>query len=131
MAYDARRMRRSIITLALAAALALPAAALAGPPFKVRPHTVEAGNVVKVDGKPGGGCGEGSTVTIYSRAFKSDHEFAGVPAVFAKVRHDGRFTKHVRIPASRPSGDYSVGARCGGGNLGARTLHVVHGQGGA
>jgi hypothetical protein len=31
----------------------------------------------------------------------------------------------VRIPASKHAGDYSVGARCGGGNLGSRTLHVV------
>jgi hypothetical protein len=124
-------MRRRLPALALALAVALPATALSAshqPPFKVRPSTVDPGDAVKVSGKPGDGCGPGSPVTIYSHAFPSGHgEFAGVPAVSAKVKGNGRFKRHVRIPVSKDPGTYSVGARCGGGNLGSRTLHVVPG----
>jgi hypothetical protein len=123
-------MRRAVI-LVLAGALALPAGvAVAGPPhkppFKLDPKTIHAGNVLKVSGKPGGGCGQGDRVTLYSNAFPPGREFAGVNAVYVKVRSSGKFTKHVRIPSSVPTGDYSVGARCNGGNLGSRTLHVLN-----
>jgi hypothetical protein len=57
-------------------------------------------------------------VTIISRAFPRIHEFAGVPAVLAKVRAGGHFRATTTIPLRRRVGRYVVTARCGGGNLG-------------
>jgi hypothetical protein len=121
-------MRRTAVLLLTVGALAVPATALALAPISIHPSTIHAGKVLKVSGHPGDGCTGDHTVTIYSRAFSSEHEFAGVPAVFAKVRDSGSYTKHIRIPSWKHSGDYSVSARCGGALIGSRTLHVVHHQ---
>jgi hypothetical protein len=83
----------------------------------VTPATVHRGNRVLVRGNAGD-CGLGATVSILSRAFAHTHEFAGVPAVLAKVRTGGRFSARPRIPSHRHVGTYVVTARCGGGNLG-------------
>ena len=55
---------------------------------------------------------------VISHAFPRTHEFAGVPAVLARVRGDGHFRATTRIPRHKRSGRYGVTARCGGGNLG-------------
>jgi hypothetical protein len=57
-------------------------------------------------------------VFVISRAFPRVHVFAGVPAVWAKVRAGGHFRATTRIPVGRRLGRYGVTARCGGGNLG-------------
>jgi hypothetical protein len=119
-------MRTRIVVLAAFSALALPAAAIAGPPFHLKPKTVHAGEVVKVYGGPIEGCGPDSRVILYSDAFQAHHEFAGVPAAYVRVRSSGKFTKHVRVASSTPMGKYSVGARCNGGNIGSRTLKVLN-----
>ena len=119
-------MRRTAVLLTTAIAFAVPAVAVAAGPVHLHPSTVHAGKVVKISGHPGGGCTSGHTVTIYSRAFSSDREFAGVPAVFTEVRPSGGYTEHVRIPSWRHEGSYTVSARCGGALIGSRTLHVEH-----
>ena len=75
------------------------------------------GYTVTIYGSAKGGCVVGDQVTIISRAFSARHEFAGVPAVFTKLRRGGTFSTVTRIPARRKPGRYAVNARCGGGTL--------------
>ena len=92
----------------------------------VSPVRVHAGQRVHVSGATGGGCAAGDDVTILSRAFRHDHEFAGVPAVVAVAHADGSFSIHRKIPRTRAPKRYTVTARCGGGNLGiVRHLRVL------
>jgi hypothetical protein len=112
--------RVRIAVVALTAALTVGSAAGAATTavsLHVTPATVHRGRVVIIRGNAGG-CGLGSTVFILSRAFAHTHDFAGVPAVLARVRTGGRFGIRPRIPAGRAPGQYPVTARCGGGNLG-------------
>jgi hypothetical protein len=96
-----------------------------GPTMHVRPNTVRAGRRVRVFGSAGG-CAPGNEMILLSEAFPRRNEFAGMPAVFTPVRTDGHYTKRVRIPRARRPGEYQIGARCGGGNLGIfRTLEVL------
>jgi hypothetical protein len=83
----------------------------------VSPTSVRRGHIVIIRGNAGG-CPLGDAVTIISRAFAHTHDFAGVPAVFARVRTGGKFGIRPRIPANRHVGRYTITARCGGGNLG-------------
>jgi hypothetical protein len=94
------------------------------PSLTVAPQSVERGRVVLVRGSAGD-CPTGDAVTILSRAFAHAHDFAGVPAVFARVQPTGLYRVSTRIPATRAAGTYTVTARCGGGNLGVlKRLHV-------
>ena len=78
--------RTSSAFLAVAAVgLVAPGQAFAQATMQVSPKSVHAGERVRVFGSAGG-CQPGNTVTLISRAFPAKHEFAGVPAVFAKVR---------------------------------------------
>jgi hypothetical protein len=112
-------MRRAILLAgAVAAALAASAAATAArPSLTVHPSTVVRGGSVVVRGSADG-CPVGDRVTLISHAFARVHRFAGVPAVFARVRAGGRFRTTARIPRTRRVGRYVITARCGGGNLG-------------
>jgi hypothetical protein len=83
----------------------------------VTPSAVHRGHGVLIRGSAGS-CPVGDRVTIISRAFPHTHDFAGVPAVFAKVVAGGRFRATTIIPRRRRTGRYGVTARCGGGNLG-------------
>ena len=65
------------------------AAAAASPSIHFSPNPVRAGAFVRVHGSAGG-CPVRDTVTVLSRAFPHAHRFAGVPAVSAAVRPDGR-----------------------------------------
>jgi len=112
--------------LALAVALALPAVAGGFPVgLQVTPHTLPAGSIVHVHGNVGNGCSHHDSVTVISNAFHAGHDFAGVNAIFIKVRPSGNFAATTRIPGSRAPGAYHVGARCGGGSFGNITLHVT------
>jgi ABC-type phosphate transport system substrate-binding protein len=102
---------------AAAATLSVTVAAAAPPSLSASPATVRAGHTVKIKGSADG-CTVGNTVYVLSRAFARTHEFAGVPAVLAKVRPGGSFQATTRIPRARRPGRYGVTARCGGGNLG-------------
>ena len=111
----------AVVVLALASCAAgtisAPIAVAAGPSIHVRPASVQAGNKILVYGRAGG-CPQGSTVTLMSRAFLHTNEFAGVPAVFTKVLAGDRFNHTIGIPAKRRAGKYAITARCGGGNFG-------------
>ncbi|HEU4978262.1 MAG TPA: hypothetical protein VFT42_05165 [Solirubrobacteraceae bacterium] len=113
-------MKRSLVVLAAAAALAAPAGA-AAPRIALSPTSVHRGQVVRVHGVIHG-CPAGDTVTLLSKAFSHRHEFAGVPAVFARVGASGAYSVRTRIPARRRPGSYHVTGRCGGGNLGVAPL---------
>jgi len=116
--------RSSAAVLAVAAAGLLPAVALASPALHVKPKRVHAGERTRVFGNAGD-CPAGDRVTLISHAFPKRHEFAGVPAVFARVRSNGNFSKRVRIPRSKAPGRYRITGRCGGGNLGVERKVVV------
>jgi len=90
----------------------------------VTPSTVHRGQLVRIGGSAGD-CPVGDTVFIISPAFPATHEFAGVPAVLAKVRTGGRFHATTRIPLHVRVGGYLVTARCGGGNLGVSAQLTV------
>jgi hypothetical protein len=125
-------MRSRAVAVPIAAfvasgALAAPTA-LAGagrPTIAVTPRIVDRGHVVRVHGIVPG-CPLGDQVTLISKAFVHRHEFAGVPAVFARVESNGGYSVLTRIPSTRKPGRYTITGRCGGGNLGvAASLRVV------
>jgi hypothetical protein len=96
---------------------------VAAPPASIglAPSVVHRGGVVVISGRAGG-CPAGDTVAVLSRAFSDAHAFAGVSAVSARVRPDGRYRATTRIPPARRPGRYVVTARCGGGNLGVEAF---------
>jgi hypothetical protein len=106
------------LSVALALAATAPAFG-ASTSLDVTPTTVKAGHRVVVSGNANG-CPEGDRVTLLSKAFSPRHEFAGVPAVFAKVTTGAHFGHSVQIPARTRPGRYTITARCGGGNLGVQ-----------
>jgi hypothetical protein len=87
------------------------------PSIVVTPAAVRRGHSVALHGSAGG-CPVGDSVTLISRAFVHTHDFAGLPAVFAKVRANGTYRTTTRIPATKRPGRYGITARCGGGNFG-------------
>ncbi len=111
--------------IAVAASAAVASAVTAATSLTVAPSPVHRGHRVIVRGNADG-CPVGNAVTIISKAFAHTHDFAGLPAVFARVRSGGKFGIRPRIPSTRAVGSYGVTARCGGGNLGvSATIHVV------
>jgi hypothetical protein len=117
--------RATLATGSAVAALAFAGAVTAATSLTVAPASVHRGHRVIVRGNADG-CPVGDTVTIISKAFAHTHDFAGLPAVFARVRSGGKFGVRPRIPSSKAVGNYGVSARCGGGNLGvSATIHVV------
>ena len=109
-------MRAAPLVATLGLAVAVPALG-AGASIHVSPHRVHAGERVSISGSAGG-CPAGDSVTLLSSAFSHRHEFAGVPAVYARVHSNGRYGRSTTIPHRRRPGRYSITARCGGGNLG-------------
>jgi len=101
-------------TLAASLASTLSAAA---PSLSVSPASARAGGTVRLSGSADG-CTAGSNAFLLSRAFVRRHEFAGVPAVLARVQPGGGFKVWTTIPRSRRPGRYVITGRCGGGNLG-------------
>ena len=112
-------------TLLLIGSLASPALA-AGPTIKVSPGAVHAGEIVRVYGVVPG-CGAGSEVTLISPAFSHQHDFAGLPAIYASVGTHSAYSVRTRIPAARAAGTYHITGRCGGGNLGVSASLRVSG----
>jgi len=122
---ETRAMRRFALGLAAALVIALSAtAAAAGGSIQVGPHKVEAGHRIRIRGSTGG-CPKGERVTLLSKAFPHRHEFAGVPAVYTRVRSGGKFHRRVRIPQHRKPRRYAVTGRCGGGNFALAHFRVV------
>jgi hypothetical protein len=87
------------------------------PTIQVDPPRVRRGSVVRVHG---GVFGCSGSVTLISAAFSPREQFAGVPAVSAPIRAHGAYSVRTRIPAARRPGVYTIGGRCGGGNLGVQ-----------
>jgi hypothetical protein len=100
----------------LTAGLGSPLSA-ATPSLSASPASVRAGGAVRLSGSADG-CTAGSNAVLLSRAFVRRHEFAGVPAVLARVHAGGGFKVWTTIPHSRRPGRYVITGRCGGGNLG-------------
>ncbi len=119
-------MRKATLAAGTAVAvLAFAGAVTAATSLTVAPASVHRGHRVIIRGNADG-CGLGNAVTIISKAFAHTHDFAGLPAVFARVRAGGKFGVRPRIPGTKAVGNYGVSARCGGGNLGvSATIHVV------
>ena len=117
-------MRPGLAALAIYAVLSTSATA-SGPSIAVTPDPVHRGMAVALHGVVPG-CPVGDRVTLMSRAFAHRHEFAGVPAVFARVGANHAYSARTTIPAARRAGHYAITARCGGGNLGvSATLRVL------
>jgi hypothetical protein len=112
-------VKRSAATAvaALLSALAAATAIASVPSLTLTPSSVKRGNTVLIKGSADG-CTVGNTVFIISRAFVHTHDFAGLPAVLARVKSGGSFRITTRIPATKRPGRYRVTGRCGGGNLG-------------
>lgn len=97
--------------------------------INVSPGTVAPGGNVRLSGDvlAGGtpGCEVPGTVTLISDAFAGLEEFAGVGAVNLPVDATGTFDSTVTLTSSVAAGTYSIGGRCGGGNLGVSATIVV------
>jgi hypothetical protein len=119
-------MRKLIAISSATAALCAATGAFAGSAsISVTPSTVAPGHVVTISGSVGSCPAGHNALTLYSRAFSNRHSFAGVPATYATVHHGGAFSKRVRIPSNKHAGHYSIGGRCGGGNIGVHATLVV------
>jgi hypothetical protein len=121
-------MRRVFLT-GTAAVLATVLSSSAGmtasvPSLTLTPPSVLRGHKVLVTGSADG-CVVGNTVFIISKAFVHTHDFAGLPAVLAKVKYGGSFRVTTRIPATKRPGRYKITVRCGGGNLGILKVLTV------
>src|SRR5437762_2487116 len=105
-----------MLALVLLVAGVTTAYAATRPSLHVSPSIVSAGGRVTVTGNADG-CPRGDTVTIISHAFPG-HAFAGIGAIFARVRARGAFSAYGRVRSNARRGRYGITARCGGGNLG-------------
>ena len=110
-------MKLSLAIAVVVAGCAVTSAVAAPPSLSVSPATVHRGHAVVLKGSADG-CAVGNTVTLISGAFVHTHDFAGLPAVFTKVKPGGTFKKTTTIPATKKLRSYTITARCGGGNLG-------------
>jgi hypothetical protein len=111
--------------VALLAPLLSALAMTAPPTIKVEPGQVHRGHSVRVYGVVAG-CPRPGSVTLISQAFSHSHDFAGLPAVYARVGRGSRYSIRTTIPAARRPGRYTITGRCGGGNLGvSATLRVL------
>jgi hypothetical protein len=116
-----------VVVLAAVSVSVATASRLVHATLHASPNPVKAGHVLTLKGNAKPGCTTGDTVTIMSKAFAGAHRFAGIPAVFAKVKSGGAYKTTTTIPGSKAVGMYTVTARCGGGNLGVEVhLHVTH-----
>ena len=124
-------MRRVLVPLVvgLTVAWAEAGVAVAAPvSLQVSPRSVPAGGSVHVSGT----CEANAGGFAISSAFLHDatHDFAGVGAVHFTTDGSGAFAVDALIPTSRAPGTYTVGGRCGGGNLGVSVALVVTAAGG-
>jgi hypothetical protein len=92
------------------------------PTINVHPGAQFQGKTVRVFGRAGG-CPTGDRVTLISNAFSHQHDFAGRPAIFAKVQPGDRYSVVTRIPGNKTPDRYAITGRCGGGNFGV-TAHL-------
>jgi len=120
-------MNRSLISCLVAAVALVAAGAALGsraahPSIHVQPASVAPGGHVRVYGNAGS-CSAGSQLMAISAAFPG-HAF-GVGELTGRVHANHTFSIRGHLRSGVKAGTYSVGARCGGGNLGVSALlHV-------
>jgi hypothetical protein len=128
-----RALRVAGVGLALAMSALVAAAApvaAAGSTISVTPSSVAAGGTVTVSGSiptsGAGSCGAGEGVTLTA----TDALFPqGGFGPTAPRSASGSFSVAYQVPSSTPAGTYSIGMRCGGGNVGiSATLTVTAGS---
>lgn len=118
---------RKVLGLAIATVAAFwmvaPAVAAPSASIQVSPSSQAAGGSVRVSGT----CEANTSGFALSHAFLHDatHDFAGVGAAPFTTNGTGAFAVTAQIPASIPTGTYTVSARCGGGNIGVTANLVV------
>ena len=118
---------KKVIAVTAVTAMCVPAVALAKNYVKVNPEMPYQGTQVKISGTTGPHCGPGTRVTIYSHAFAeaTSHKWKGVPALYAKVRSNHKWSTKVTISINTTAARwYRVTARCTGGTLGHTRLYV-------
>ena len=112
-----RRFLLGAVVAASATAMLLAAPAYAAKPsISVSPYTVAAGSTVHISGSiPVKKCpaSDGATVTGEAALFPPD----GFGPT-ATRDSSGDFALDYVVPTSTPAGTYTVGLRCGGGNVG-------------
>ena len=126
-------MVRALRLVGVGLALALPGVvataapvAAAGSTISVSPSTVAAGGAVTISGSiptsGAGSCvaGEGVTLTSTQALFPQ-----GGFGPTAPRSASGSFSVPYQVPTSTPAATYSIGMRCGGGNVGISATLVV------
>jgi hypothetical protein len=103
------------VVVALAALVAAAAAAAATVHITVKPGTVSPGGVITV-AAAGSPCLARDQIILISTAFPG-HAY-GQGAVYGRVAAHGAFTVKAHVRSKIKPGRYSIGFRCGGGNLG-------------
>jgi hypothetical protein len=112
------------VLLAGVAVDTLPAAAAAGT-VTVSPNVVPAGGTVTVSGSVSvASCAASNPVILTDTALFPPDGFGPTVARNAS----GAFSTTYTVPASTPPGSYSVGVRCGGGNVGVSAAVQVTAQ---
>jgi hypothetical protein len=98
--------------------------AAAAASITVEPSSASPGDFITISGNvPTDGCPSSDAAQLTSTAELFPPDGFGPPATRAPT---GDFSTQYAIPASTPPGDYSIGVRCGGGNVGiSAVLHVV------
>lgn len=126
-------MVRALRVAGVALALALPAViaaaapvAAAGSTISVTPSSVAAGGTVTVSGSiptsGAGSCAAGDGVTLTSTETLFPQGGFGPTATRSA---SGAFSVTYLVPSSTPAGTYTIGMRCGGGNVGITATLTV------
>jgi hypothetical protein len=125
-------MRRFVLGIAVALSVAAVSAAApaygANASISVSPSTVPAGGTVHISGSiPVKKCPASDSATVTSEAALFPPDGFGPSAARDA---NGRFALDYTVPASTPPGTYTVGLRCGGGNVGVGASLTVAPSGG-
>jgi len=96
--------------------LAVGSAAAARVHVLVFPTTVSPSGAIRLSATVSP-CRSGDTVSAISAAFPGN-AFGGAGALTGRVTHGGAFTIRGHVRAGLRAGRYTIGFRCGGGNLG-------------
>jgi hypothetical protein len=117
-----------IVALALAAVLAAAPAYGANASISVSPSTVSPGGSVHISGSiPVKKCPASDSATVTSEASLFPPDGFGPSATRDS---NGQFALDYSVPTSTAPGTYSVGLRCGGGNVGVEASLTVAPTGG-
>ena len=118
-----RGVRRLALIAVALLALSAGSALAARVRLVVSPVTVVRGATLQVS-TTASPCRSGDQVTVISAAFPG-HAFGGEGAIYGKAGSHGAFTVRGRVGGSVRPGPYTLGVRCGGGNLGVTAAFMV------